>query len=77
MLTKVRQIMLEDLLEKLKKLPHLSIVETVKGHDGEFGNHVAEGDKGLVLIHIEEENCCDIRHALNIADVWPMHCESF
>jgi hypothetical protein len=50
-LTELRQIMLEDLLEELKDLSHMEVVEGVEGHDWEFGDHVAEGHKSRMLFH--------------------------
>jgi hypothetical protein len=51
---KLREVMLEDLLEKLQNFFDLAIVEGVEGHNWEFGNHIAKGYKSLVLIHVKE-----------------------
>jgi hypothetical protein len=74
-LTELRQVVLEHLLEQLEDLFHLAIVEAVEGHDWVLGDHVAEGNEGLVLLHIEEEDGRHIGHALNVANVWSMHSE--
>lgn len=76
MLTEVGEVVLEHLLEKLKKLPHLGIVEAVEGHDRELGYHVAKGHESLVLIHVKKEDRCDVGHPLNITYVWSVHRES-
>lgn len=44
--------MLEDLLEKLQDLLDLAIVKAEEWHDWELGDHVAECDESLVLIHV-------------------------
>ena len=67
--------MLENLFEQLQNFSDMEVVEGVERHDREFRDHVAEGHEGWMLIHIEQQDCSDIRHPLNISYVWSVHSE--
>lgn len=74
MVAQVRQVYLEQLLEKLKDLRHKVFVEGVEGHDRVLEHQVREVHKSLIFIlDIEKHDGCDVAHALDIADVWPVH----
>lgn len=75
MLTELWQIVLENLFEELHDFSHLRLVEAIERHNREFSDHIAKGDEGLMLIHIEKQNCCYVGHPLDVANVWPMHSE--
>ena len=68
--------MREHSLVELHYLAHLHVVKAVEGHDWVLSHKVAERDKALILIvHKEEQDCSDIRHALDVANIRSIHGE--
>lgn len=78
LLTELRQVVSEHCLVELHDLADLDIVKAIERHDGVLSHQITERNKALILIvHEQEQDSRHIRHALDVADIWPVHRERF
>lgn len=76
MVAQIRQVDLEKLFEQLENLRHEIFVESVEGHDRVLEHQVREVHESLVLVlDVEQHDGGDVAHALDVADVRPVHRE--
>lgn len=76
MIAQVRQVDLEQLLEKLENLRHKVFIECVERHYGVLEHQVREVHERLVLVlDVQQHDGRDVAHALHVPDVGSVHGE--